>query len=45
MMEEAMNITAIAFDLIILLFGFDSTGHVKTHRQRNRVRDTLQPVT
>jgi len=35
MMEEDMSITAIAFVLIILLLGFDSTGQVKTHRQRN----------
>jgi hypothetical protein len=45
MMEEAMSIMAIAFVLIILLFGFDSTGRVKTHRQPNRLRDALQPFT
>jgi hypothetical protein len=33
MIEEAMIITAIVFVLIILLFGFDSTGEVKTRRQ------------
>jgi len=35
MIEEAMNITPIIFVLIILLFGFDSTGQVKTRRQHN----------
>jgi hypothetical protein len=35
MIEEAMSITPIVFVLIILLFGFDSTGEVKTRRQRN----------
>jgi hypothetical protein len=29
MIEEAMSITAIVFILIILLFGFDSTGEVR----------------
>jgi hypothetical protein len=35
MMEEAMTITPIVFVLVILLFGFDSTGQVKDHRQHN----------
>jgi hypothetical protein len=35
MIEEAMSITLIIFLLVILLFGFDSTGQVKTHRQHN----------
>jgi hypothetical protein len=30
MIEEAMTTTPIVFILIILLFGFDSTGQVKT---------------
>jgi hypothetical protein len=30
MIEEAMSITPIIFILIILLFGFDSTEHVRT---------------
>jgi len=30
MIEEAMSITAIAFLLIILLFGFDWPGKVKS---------------
>ena len=30
MIEEAMSITPIVFVLIILLFGFDSTGQVGT---------------
>ncbi len=30
MIEEAMSTTLIVFILIILLFGFDSTGQVKT---------------
>jgi hypothetical protein len=34
-MEEAMGITLIVFVLIILLFGLDSTGRVKTRQQRN----------
>jgi hypothetical protein len=45
MMEEAMSITTIVFVLIILLFGFDSTGQVKTYRQRNQPRDASQPLT
>jgi hypothetical protein len=45
MMEEAMGITPIVFVLIILLFGFDSTGLVKTRQQRNRLRQASQPVT
>ena len=32
MIEEAMSITPIIFVLVILLFGFDSTGQVKTRR-------------
>jgi len=34
-MEEAMGITLIVFILIILLFGLDPTGQVKTRQQRN----------
>jgi hypothetical protein len=30
MIEEAMSTTPIVFILIILLFGFDSTGQVRT---------------
>jgi len=30
MIEEAMSLTPIIFVLVILLFGFDSTGQVKT---------------
>ena len=30
MIEEAMSITPIIFVLVILLFGFDSTGQVKS---------------
>ena len=29
MIEEAMSLTPIIFILVILLFGFDSTGQVK----------------
>ena len=32
MTEEAMSITPIIFVLVILLFGFDSAGQVKTRR-------------
>jgi hypothetical protein len=35
MIEEAMSIMPIVFLLVILLFGFDSTGQVKTRRQHN----------
>jgi hypothetical protein len=35
MIEETMSTTPIVFVLIILLFGFDSTGEVKTRRQHN----------
>jgi hypothetical protein len=35
MIQEAMSITPIIFVLVILLFGFDSTGEVKTRRQHN----------
>jgi hypothetical protein len=35
MIEEAMSITPIIFVLVILLFGFDSTGQVKSRRQHN----------
>jgi len=35
MIEDAMSTTLIVFVLIILLFGFDSTGEVKTRRQHN----------
>jgi len=37
-MEEAMGITLIVFVLIILSFGLDSTGQVKTRQQRNSPR-------
>jgi hypothetical protein len=33
--KEAMSITPIVFVFIILLFGFDLTGQVKTRRQHN----------
>ena len=43
MIEEAMSITLIIFVLVILLFGFDSAGHVKTRRNtitaNGRTRD------
>jgi|SRR5215472_7437522 len=45
MMEEAMGITLIVFVLIILLFGFGSTGQIKTRQQRNWLREVLQPLT
>jgi len=35
MIEEAMSITPIIFVLVILLFGFDSAGQVKTRRKHN----------
>jgi hypothetical protein len=35
MIEETMSTMTIVFVLIILLFGFDSTGEVKTRRQHN----------
>jgi hypothetical protein len=35
MIEGAMSITPIVLVLIILLFGLDSTGQVKTRRQQN----------
>jgi hypothetical protein len=35
MIEKTMSITPIIFVLVILLFGFDSTGEVKTRRQHN----------
>jgi len=35
MIEDAMSTTLIVFVLVILLFGFDSTGQVKTRRQHN----------
>jgi hypothetical protein len=35
MIEEAMSITAIIFVLVILLFGFDSAGPIKTRRKHN----------
>jgi hypothetical protein len=34
MIEEAMSTTPIVFILIILLFGFDSTGQVRTQLAR-----------
>jgi hypothetical protein len=36
MIEETMGTMTIVFLLVILLFGFDSTGQVKTRRQHNR---------
>jgi hypothetical protein len=42
--EEAMGITAIVFALIILLFGFDSIGRVKTRQKRNWLRKVLGAV-
>jgi hypothetical protein len=44
MMEKAMGIAPIVFILIILLFGFDSTGQVKTRQQRNRLREASEPL-
>jgi hypothetical protein len=44
MIEEAMGITLIVFVLIIVLFGFDSTGQVKIRRQRNRLREASEPL-
>jgi hypothetical protein len=35
MIEETMSITPIVFVLIILLFGFDSTGEAKTRGKNN----------
>ena len=35
LIEQAMSITLIIFVLVILLFGFDSAGQVKTRRQHN----------
>ena len=35
MIEEAMGMISIIFVLVILLFGFDSAGQVKTRRQHN----------
>jgi len=35
MMEEAMSRTPIIFVLVILLFGFDLAGQVKTRRKNN----------
>jgi hypothetical protein len=35
MIEEAMGITPIICVLMILLFGFDSPGQVKSRRQHN----------
>jgi hypothetical protein len=35
MIEEAMSITPIVFILVILLFGFDSTGQVKSRPKHN----------
>jgi hypothetical protein len=33
--EQAVSITPIIFLLVILLFGFDSTGEAKTRQQHN----------
>ena len=35
MIEETMSTMTIVFVLIILLFGFDSTGEVKNRRKHN----------
>jgi hypothetical protein len=35
MIEEAMSIAPIIFLLVILLFGFDSAGQLKTRRKNN----------
>jgi hypothetical protein len=35
MIEEAMSAMTIIFVLVILLFGFDSTGEVKTRWKHN----------
>jgi hypothetical protein len=35
MIGEAMNLAPIVFILVILLFGFDSTGQMKNRRQYN----------
>jgi len=35
MIEETMSTMTIVFVLIILLFGFDSTGQVNTRGQHN----------
>jgi hypothetical protein len=35
MIEEAMSITLMIFVLVILLFGFDLTGQVKTRPKHN----------
>jgi len=40
MIEDAMSTTLIVFVLIILLFGFDSTGQVKTQLElKDRTRN------
>jgi hypothetical protein len=35
MIEEAMSRRSIIFVLVILLFGFNSTGQIKTRRKHN----------
>jgi hypothetical protein len=35
MTEGAMSMASIIFVLVILLFGFDSTGQLKTRRKNN----------
>jgi len=35
MIEEAMSTMTIVFVLVILLFGFDSTGEAKTRGKNN----------
>jgi hypothetical protein len=35
MIEETMSITPTVFVFVILLFGFDSAGQVKTRRKHN----------
>jgi len=43
--KNRMTITAIAFGLIIVLFGFDSTKQVKTRSQRTGVAEGSEPRT
>jgi hypothetical protein len=42
MIGEAMNLVPIIFILVILLFGFDSTGQIKTRRQHNQSAPALK---
>jgi hypothetical protein len=41
MIEEAMSITSIIFVLVILLFGFDSTGQLGTQLALKIAREIL----